>query len=127
MKTRVRALTLSMAAVLLLACHPTIDVAGIYVADHDEGAFFPCDDPKAILRVPDTALAARYRLLPGAAQQPAYAHLRGVRSHAGSVYGGPQYFVVQQVIELRARREGECPRVGLPVSPLFVNSATSTP
>ncbi len=112
---------------LLVGCHPTTDVGGIYVADHGEGTFFPCDDPTIILRVPDSTLAARYRVLVGESSQPVYVRLRGVRGHAGSIYGGPRYFLVRQVLEIRARRSGECPKVAHAVSPIFPASSKARP
>lgn len=120
-----RRFTLVLIAGLLLGCHPTTDVHGIYVGDHGEGVFFPCDDPTIIVRVPDSTLAATYRLLAGESHQPVYVQLRGVRGHAGSIYGGPRYFLVHQVLEIRARGAGECPKVARSPSPWFRSAADS--
>ena len=97
----------------LVACHPTTEVRGIYVAQGSSGVFFPCDEPNIALIVPDSALAAKYE---GLAQrdQGAYVHLRGVNTKAGSIYSGRRYFVVQQILELRPRATGECPQVARP-------------
>jgi hypothetical protein len=114
---------LVVTASLLVACHPSIDVHGIYVGDDREGMFFPCDDPTTIVLVPDSTLAATYRQMVTQPHQPVYVHLRGVRGHAGSIYGGPKYFLVDQVVEIRARRTEECPKVARPVSPVFPTTA----
>src|SRR6266540_3628802 len=106
-----RGLGLVLTASLFLGCHPTTDVQGIYVGDQGTGTLFPCDDPTIIVLVPDSTLAATYRLMRGASNQPVYVQLRGVSRHAGSIYGGPRYFLVQQVLEIRARGVGECPKV----------------
>lgn len=111
----------------LLGCRPTIDVQGMYVGEHQDGALFPCDDPTVLLRVPDTALVARYRLIEGDARDPVYVHLRGIKRRSGGVYGGPRYFVVREILEIRARRAGECPNVAQPIAPLFSSSRLNTP
>lgn len=112
---------------LLVGCRPTIDVQGMYVGDHDEGTLFPCDNPRTLLRVPDTVLAGRYRLIEGAAREPIYVHLRGVQRRAGSIYGGPRYFLVREILEVRTRRAGECPDVALPIAPLFSVAPAAQP
>ena len=122
-----RRVELVVVASLLIGCHPTTDVRGIYVGADAEGTFFPCDDPTTIVRVPDTTLAATYRLMVSEPHQPVYVHLRGVSGHAGSIYGGPRYFLVHQVVEIRARRAGECPKVAHAVSPVFPSSSTGLP
>ena len=122
-----RRFELLVIATLLLGCHPTTDVHGIYVGDDGEGTLFPCDDPTIIVRVPDSALAATYRLMVTELHQPVFVHLRGVSGHAGSIYGGPRYFLVHQVVEIRARQTGECPKVTRPVSPVLPSSSTGQP
>lgn len=114
---------LAVIAGLLAGCHPTIDVRGIYVGDDGEGTFFPCDDPTTIVRVPDSTLAGTYRQMVSQPHQPVYVHLRGVSGHAGSIYGGPKYFLVHQIVEIRARRSEECPKVAHSVSPVFPTTA----
>lgn len=114
-----RRVRLVLLAGLLVGCRPTIEVEGLYVGDHDDGTLFPCDNPRTLLRVPDTVLASRYRLIEDSGREPIYVHLRGVQRRAGSIYGGPRYFLVQQILEVRTRRAGECPDVALPIAPLF--------
>lgn len=113
-----RRFELAVVATLLVGCHPTVDVQGIYVGGDAEGMFFPCDDPTTIVLVPDSALAAKYRQMASQPRQPMYVALRGVRGHAGSIYGGPKYFLVHQTLEIRARRSDECPKVAHP-APVF--------
>jgi hypothetical protein len=112
---------------LLIGCHPTTDVHGIYVGDGVEGTFFPCDDPTVIVRVPDSTLAGRYRLMASESHEPVYVQLRGISGHAGSVYGGPRYFLVKEIVELRPRRSGECPKVAHPVPTVFPSSSRGQP
>jgi len=101
------------------ACHRPTEVRGIYVSQDGAGTFFPCDDPKSAVIVPDTALAARYQ---GAVSRPnegLYVRLRGINARSGSIYSGRRYFVVQQIVEVRARARGECPRVARPLSSML--------
>jgi len=51
-----------------------------------------------------------------------FVRLRGVRADSGSIYGGSHHFLVQQVLELRARNVGECPRLTAAV-PLLSRAA----
>lgn len=101
---------LLVAIAVLAACHTAVDVSGLYVAYDDTGALVRCDQPDTILIVRDTALAARYRLQ-AQPYQRMFVRLRGVRADSGSIYGGSHHFLVQRVLELRAPRAGECPRL----------------
>ncbi len=102
---------------LSAACHRAVDVSGLYAngpaSPRGEalGAFFPCDRPKTMWRVSDSLLAERSRGIAAPPNQLLFARLRGVRSDSGSIYGGSHYFQVTQILELRARRPGECPVV----------------
>jgi len=100
----------------IAACHRATEVRGIYVSQDGAGAFFPCDDPKTVVLVPDSALAARYQRTVNAPNEGVYVHLRGINHRSGSIYSGRRYFVVQQILELRSRAQGECPRVAHPLS-----------
>lgn len=102
-------------AVLLAACRPTTQVRGIYVNQDSTGTLFPCTDANAAVLVPDRALAMQYfaALRPSEA---AYVELRGFTTKSGSIYSGRKYFVVQQIIAVRPRAEGECPAVAHPVT-----------
>jgi hypothetical protein len=97
-------------AALLVACHPTVEVTGLYVAYDGTGALVRCDQPNTILIVRDSALAASYRHEATVPYQRMFVRLRGVRADSGSIYGGAHYFLVQHVLELRARQAGECLR-----------------
>lgn len=113
---------LTVVAVLLVACHSVVDVSGLYVAYDGTGALVGCDDPDKILYVNDSALAATYRHEITQPYQRVFVRLRGVRADSGSIYGGAHYFLVQRVLELRARKAGECPRLTT-VAPLLSRSA----
>jgi len=101
------------------ACYRPTEMAGIYVVQDSTGSLFACDDPKKVVIVQDTALAARYHALAAGSNQPLYVRVRGVAGHGGSIYGGGRYFFVQQILEIRERNSGECPRVAQPVTPLL--------
>ncbi|OLE00125.1 MAG: hypothetical protein AUG80_03365 [Candidatus Rokubacteria bacterium 13_1_20CM_4_68_9] len=102
---------------LLIACRHPIEVRGLY-ANHDgAGELFPCDRPKTMLQVSDSALATSYRLNATKPHQLLFVRLRGVRADSGSIYGGSHHFLVQQILEVRAPRNGECPGVAPPVYP----------
>jgi hypothetical protein len=92
-----------------------VDVTGLYVAYDGTGALVRCDEPDKILYVNDSALAATYRHEATQPYQRMFVRLRGVRADSGSIYGGAHYFLVQRVLELRARRAGECPNLTTPV------------
>jgi hypothetical protein len=101
-------------AATLVACHRTTEVHGLYVNQDGKGSFFPCDDPKIVVAVQDSALEAQYHRTATSPYQAVFVRLRGVNGHAGSIYGGQRIFEVQQVLEVRSRATGECPRVAQP-------------
>jgi hypothetical protein len=98
-------------SILLVACHSPVEVSGLYSAYDDTGSLVRCDNPDTILIVRDSALAATYRVAAAHPYDWMFVRLRGVRADSGSIYGGSHHFLVQRVIELRARRVGECPRL----------------
>ena len=100
----------------IVACHRSTEVRGVYVSQNGAGTFFPCDDPKSAVIVPDSALAARYQRAVSAPNEAVYVHLRGINARSGSIYSGRRYFAVQQILELRARARGKCPQVAQPIS-----------
>ena len=106
-----RLLRLVVLSSLLVACHRSVEVRGLYVAQAGGGYFFPCDQVKTVWHVADTALASRYRAKATQVFQPLFVRLRGVKSDSGGVYGSARHFQVEQILELRPRGEGECPRV----------------
>src|SRR6266542_6671262 len=95
---------------VLVACRPQIEVRGLYVSD-DPGALVSCDQPKTLLLVADSALAARYQLIATQPHQWLFVRLRGVTETHGSIYGGLHHLLVQQILEIRPVRRGECQRV----------------
>ena len=100
----------------IVACHRPTEVRGIYLNQNGAGTFFPCDEAKSAVIVPDSALAAKYLITVSAPNEAAYVRLRGINARSGSIYSGRRYFVVQEILEVRARAPGECPRVAHPVS-----------
>jgi N-terminal of Par3 and HAL proteins len=92
----------------LCGCHPTTEVAGMYVHQDSTGILVPCNDSRITMVVKNAALTSRYRAATQS-NQPMFVRLRGVKGHEGSIYGGQRYFDVQQVLELRPRGNGECP------------------
>lgn len=107
---------------VLLGCHRPTEVQGLYINQDGSGVFFPCDDPKTLVVVQDSALEARYRSTV-AAHEPVFVRLRGIRGHSGGAKGGGQRFLdVQQILEVRARASGECPGVAQPIAPMLPSS-----
>jgi len=86
----------------------------LYVNQDGAGSFFPCDDPQTVIAVQDSALESRYHRTATLPYQAVFVRLRGVNGHSGSIYGGQRLFEVQQILEVRARASGECPRVAQP-------------
>ncbi len=117
-----RLLSLVVLSGLLVACRRPIEVRGLYVNHDGAGDFFPCDQPKMILRVSDSTLATSYRRNATAPYQLLFVRLRGVRADSGSIYGGSHHFLVRQILEIRARRSGECPSIAKPVPPTLLLS-----
>ena len=107
---------------LLVACTRPVELRGLYVNHDGAGAFFPCDQAKTLLQVSDSALATSYRRMAMTPYQLLFVRLRGVRTDSGSIYGGSHYFLVQQILEIRARRDGECPSGVTPILPMFLPS-----
>jgi hypothetical protein len=118
-----RLLALVVISGVLVACQRTVEVRGLYASDHGPGNFLSCDQPKTIVLISDSALAARYRLTATPPHRPVFVRLRGVPVDSGSIYGGKHYFLVQRILEIRPRRNGECPG-GSPILPL---SSTGLP
>ena len=101
---------LVLLALYIAARHRQTDVRGLYAYQNGLGTFFPCDDPNTMVYVPDTVLAARYRAVV-ASNGIAYVRLRGINTRSGSIYSGRPYFVVEQVLEIRARSTQDCPKL----------------
>lgn len=99
-----------VAAAILVSCRPQTELRGVYVSQDGSGILFPCDSVNVAFLVPDSVLAARYRTL-SSPVTPAYVRLRGVKKRTGSIYDGRRYVDVSQVLELRPRAAGECPKV----------------
>ena len=105
--------TLAPAALVMafVACHPTSEVEGVYVSAGASSMLFPCDSAKVAFMVPDSGLAVQYRAVAASPAEPVFVRLRGVKRRSGSIYDGRRWFQVQQVLEIRKRRSGECPKV----------------
>jgi hypothetical protein len=84
----------------------------MYINGDSSGTLFPCDDPTVAITVVDSTLAK-------VGSKPLLVRLRGVKGHSGSIYGGAHLFQVQQILEVRPRAAGECPRVAEPIAPLL--------
>jgi hypothetical protein len=114
-----RLVSLIMIATVCAACQRAVEVRGLYVNDHGPGNFLPCDQPKAIVRISDSTLVARYHLTAARAYQPVFVSLRGLPVDSGSIYYSQHYFAVERVLEVRPRHEGECDGAApaLPLSP----------
>jgi hypothetical protein len=116
-RASMRLLSLVAIAGLLVACRRSIDVRGLYVYGDGAGYFVPCDQPGVMWGVSDTALATRYRLTATTPYQLLFVRLRGVEVDSGGIYGpmghGGRHLLVRRILEMRARREGECPGIGL--------------
>ena len=109
-----RLLCLTVISGLLVACRQPVEVRGLYVSD-DPGAVVSCDQPKTLLLVSDAALAADYRHIATQPYQWPFVRLRGVTEIHGSIYGGSHHLLVQQILEIRPVRRGECQRVAVGV------------
>lgn len=96
---------------VLAACNRPKEFRGLYMSQDGNGVFFPCADSTLFIHVQDSGLSTRYDKLAGASPQPIFVRVRGVQRDSGSVYGGPHYLDVREVIEMRARAPGECPGV----------------
>jgi hypothetical protein len=101
---------LALLSLFIAACHRVTEVRGLYAYQSGVGTFFPCDDPNTMVYVPDTVLAARYRAVVDSSGI-AFVRLRGISTRSGSIYSGRPYFIVQQVLEIRARGNEDCPKI----------------
>jgi len=113
--------TVLLLCIALAACHQPTEIRGMYMTGVGQGWFFPCDDAKTIVVIPDSTLAARYQQTV-TVHEPIFVRLRGVPGHEGSIYGGQRSFQVLQILELRPRGAGECPAVAQPVTPVVPSS-----
>ena len=103
----------------IASCHRQTDVRGIYAYQNGFGTLFPCDDPNTIVYVPDSALAAQYRRVV-ASNRLAYVRLRGINTRSGSIYSGRPFFVVQEILEIRAKVNEDCPKITQRISSMLV-------
>ena len=111
-----RSLCFVLTSGLLAACRQPLEVRGLYVSD-GQGALVSCDEQQTLLLVSDSALAASYRHIATQPHQWPFVRLRGVAETHGSIYGGSHHLLVQQILEIRPVRRGECQRVaaGVPL------------
>src|SRR5713226_7702028 len=124
-RNRMRLPVLVVLTGALVACQRPVELRGLYVSNDGTGGFFPCDQPNTVLLVSDSALTTSYRLKATQPYQLLFVRLRGVRTDSGSIYGGSHHFLVQQILEIRARRSGECPNVARPVPLMLLRSPRS--
>jgi len=120
-------LSLLVISGLLVTCRRPVELRGLYVSADGAGTLFPCDQPKIMLQVSDSALATSYRLKATTPYQLLFVRLRGVRADSGSIYGGSHHLLVHQILEIRARRNGECPSIANPVPAMLLLSPTGLP
>jgi hypothetical protein len=120
-----RLLVLVALSGVFVACRRPVELRGLYVSNDGTGGFFPCDQPNTVFRVSDSALTTSYRLKATQPYQLLFVRLRGVRTDSGSIYGGSHHLLVRQILEIRARRSGECPNVAPPVPLMFLRSPRS--
>ena len=110
-----RLLSLVAIACVLVACHRSVEVSGLYVANARGGFLFLCDQPSSMWQVSDSTLAAAYRLKATQPSQPVFVRLRGVKLDSAGIYGnagyGKNHLLVRQVLEVRPRANGECPGI----------------
>ena len=102
-----RLLSVMVSACLLVGCQGPVEVRGLYVTDH-QGTFLACDHPKTVVLVSDSTLAESYRRTATKPHQLLFVRLRGAITDSGSIYYSSPHLMVQQILEIRARREGEC-------------------
>src|SRR5258705_8893884 len=101
--------TVLLLSTALAACHQPTEIHGMYMTGVGQGWFFPCDDAKTIVVIPDSTLAARYQQTV-TVHEPIFVRLRGVPGHEGSIYGGRRAFTGQQSLDLAARCPAGEPR-----------------
>ncbi len=109
-----RLLPLALISGLVVACRQPLEVRGLFVSD-GQGALVSCDERQTLLLISDSALAADYRQIATQPHQWLFVRLRGVTETHGSIYGGSHHLLVQQILEIRPVRRGECQRVVAPV------------
>jgi hypothetical protein len=110
------------ATVAAVACHRPTEVRGVYLGQDRSGVLFPCDDSRRVVDVSDSALAVRYHSV-ARVHEPVFVRLRGIKGHAGSPKGSPQYyFLVHEILEIRVRASSDCPDVAQPITPLLPGS-----
>jgi hypothetical protein len=104
-------------AAIVAACHRPTEIQGVYLSRDGSGVLFPCDDSRRVVDVPDSTLAIRYHAVT-TANEPAFVRLHGIKGHAGSPKGSPQYyFLVDQILEIRLRERSDCPGIAPPLTP----------
>jgi len=101
----------ALLAMAFVACHRSSEVDGVYVSTEGSSMLFPCDSANVAFIVPDSGLAVQYRGVVASAGEPLFVRLQGVKRRSGSIYDGRRWFQVQQVLEIRRRASGECPKV----------------
>lgn len=106
-----RVLCSAILVVALAACRRSSEMDGVYVSGYGSGTLFPCDSVNVAFMVPDSGLAAQYRVVAVSPGDQLFVRLRGVKRRTGSPKGGRRWFQVQQVLDIHPRASGECPNV----------------
>ena len=106
-----RILAAVVLVVTVVACHRSSELDGIYLTGNGPGTFLPCDSVNVMFMVPDSGLAAQTRAVAVSPGDLIFVRLRGVKRRSGSIYDGRRWFQVEQVLEIRRRASGECPKV----------------
>ena len=109
-------------AALVVACHRPTEIRGVYVSHDGSGTLFPCDNSRRVVDFRDSALADRYHSV-ATGNEPVFVRLFGIRGHAGSPKGSPQYyFLVHEILEIRVRANTDCPGIAQPLPRLLSGS-----
>jgi hypothetical protein len=119
-----RAVGLLALVAIASACQRQAEVHGLYLNDGKSGYLFACGQQRNPLLVPDSALAATYRLKATSPGQPMFVRLRGVLADSGSVYGGVRYLLAPKPLEIRAPKPGDCPSATRPILPATPHQRT---
>src|SRR3989442_8102739 len=61
-------------------------------------------------------ISTRYGLNATSPYQRLFVRLRGIREDSGSIYYSRHYFLVDQILEIRPTRTGECPSAAASLS-----------
>ncbi|SRR6266566_2375379 len=120
-----RHLAIALTCALGVACQRSVEVRGLYLAGPHAAVLAPCGNPRVVWSTPDSALRARYEQLARGGSEAFFVRVRGFSADsAGSIYGqlggAKPRFLVQQILEVRPWRAGDCSE---PAAPIFESVA----